>query len=155
MTKARAAFLPLLGLALAVALAGCSAAPLRRQDCERVLQEQAGQWNRGDLRGFVATYWPGEEVTFFGSRGLTRGQKDLLATYERSYPTAAARGQLAFTVIDFQPLGNDHALLLGRYELDRAEPDAGFFSLVLARHQGSVRILHDHTSREQRPEEGQ
>ena len=40
----------------------------------------------------------------------------------------------------------DHALLLGRYDLDREQPDHGFFSLVLARQRGRIVILHDHTS---------
>ncbi|MCA8974231.1 MAG: DUF4440 domain-containing protein [Planctomycetes bacterium] len=132
---------------LAGAMTACHAGPLTRGQCERVLNEQAEQWNRGDLRAFVATYWPGPELTFLGSGGLTRGQQDLLANYERGYPTAAARGVLTFHVLDFQPLGDDHALLLGRYELDRAKPDAGFFSLVLRRHGDTVAILHDHTSR--------
>lgn len=131
------------------ALAGCTA-PLTRANCERVLQEQAAQWNRGDLRAFVATYWPGDELTFLGSAGLTRGQEDLLEKYERGYPTAEARGVLNFEVIDFRALGPDHALLLGRYELERAEPDAGYFSLVLQRSGDTVKILHDHTSRAER-----
>ncbi|MCR9243605.1 MAG: DUF4440 domain-containing protein [bacterium] len=139
-------------LSLLLLLVTACTGPLQRANCERVLDEQAAQWNRGDLRAFVATYWPGEELTFLGSRGLTRGQEDLLANYEAGYPTAEARGRLQFEVIDFQPLGADHALLLGRYELDRKEPDSGFFTLVLRRDGDTVRILHDHTSRAASPE---
>ena len=136
-------------LLLALTLGACAATPpLTRSSCEAVLKEQAAQWNRGDLRAFVDTYWPGDELTFLGSRGLTRGQEDLLENYERGYPTQQARGVLSFEVIDFQPLGEEYALLLGRYEIERAEPDAGFFSLVLRRNGETIRILHDHTSRE-------
>ncbi len=134
-------------LALAACQTSSPRAPLDRSRCETVLQEQAAQWNRGDLRGFVATYIDGDELTFLGSAGLTRGRADLLARYEAGYPTAEARGTLRFTVVDFQPLGNDHALLLGRYELERADPDSGYFSLVLQRDGDAIRILHDHTSR--------
>ena len=131
---------------ISLALTACQAT-LDRTRCETVLQEQAAQWNRGDLRAFVATYWNGDELTFLGGGGLTRGREDLLAKYEADYPTAEARGTLSFDVIDFQPLGRDHALLLGRYELDRKEPDSGYFSLVLRRDGDAIRILHDHTSR--------
>ena len=144
---------PACSIAALAALAACGSAPapLDRARCEAVLQEQAAQWNQGDLRAFVATYWPGDELTFLGSRGLTRGRDDLLAIYQRAYPTAAARGVLSFDVVDFQPLGPDHALLLGRYELAREEPDSGWFTLVLRRDGDTVKILHDHTSRAAAP----
>ncbi|MCH7477126.1 MAG: hypothetical protein IIA14_03375 [SAR324 cluster bacterium] len=38
------------------------------------------------------------------------------------------------------------ALVLGRYELDRAEPASGYFSLLVERTPQGVKITHDHTS---------
>jgi hypothetical protein len=137
----------ILPTAVLVLCAACRSAPLSREQCERVLAEQAEQWNGGDLPAFVATYWDGPELTFLGASGLVRGRNDLLASYQRAYPTAEARGRLSFEVVEFQPLGGDHALLLGRYALARGTPDAGWFSLVLRRTPAGVRILHDHTSR--------
>jgi beta-aspartyl-peptidase (threonine type) len=104
------------------------------------------RWNAGDLPGFVDTYWDGPELTFLGSGGLVRGRQDLLANYRRGYPDAGARGVLSFEVLEFRPLGSDHALLLGRYRLDRDQPAGGVFSLVLARAGGQLAIVHDHTS---------
>lgn len=149
MTRARAPFFPPIACALVLPFAACAAAPIDRAAAEGALREQAAKWNAGDLPGFVATYRDGPELTFLGARGLVRGRQDLLATYERGYPTAAARGRLAFEVLDFRPLGADHALLLGRYAIDRPPPadgDAGFFTLVLERRSDGVAILHDHTS---------
>lgn len=111
-----------------------------------MLGAQVARWNDGDLPGFVETYWDGPELTFFGRSGLTRGRADLLATYRESYPTAEARGVLSFEIVDFRPLGAHHALLLGEYHLERAEPADGVFSLVLARRDGRVVILHDHST---------
>ncbi|GAB4140839.1 MAG: nuclear transport factor 2 family protein [Planctomycetota bacterium] len=145
MLSAMRAFLSV-GLLAACATAPSAAHPITRAEAEAVLREQAAQWNRGDLGAFVETYWDGDELTFLGSGGLTRGRKDLLANYERSYPTAKARGELRFEILDFFPLGTDHALLLGSYDLLRARPDHGWFSLVLARRNGRIAILHDHTS---------
>lgn len=127
-------------------VAACSTAPIGRAEAEAVLTAQAACWNRGDLPGFVASYWDGAELTFLGGSGVTRGRADLLARYQQRYPTAEARGTLRFTVVDLQQLGDAHALLLGRYELERKDPSSGWFSLVLARQQGRVVILHDHTS---------
>jgi hypothetical protein len=139
---------PLLLLSL---LAACQttavpAHPLSRDEVVAVLTAQTERWNAGDLAGFVATYWDGPDLSFLGSRGLTRGRADLLAMYQKSYPTAEARGVLSLDVLDFWPLGGDHALLLGKYHLAGAHPGEGFFSLVLARQHGRVVILHDHTS---------
>lgn len=120
--------------------------PIDRAEAETVLAAQAALWNVGDLPGFVGTYWDGPELTFLGARGLTRGRADLLAQYEKGYPTAEARGRLSFQVLEFRPLGDDHALLLGRFQLQRAEPADGYFSLVLARQDDRVVILHDHST---------
>lgn len=111
-----------------------------------MLSVQAGKWNAGDLPGFVATYWDGPELTFLGATGLTRGRADLLANYQRGYPDAAARGILTFDVLDFRQLGDGHALLLGRFHIERRQPAHGWFSLVLGRRDGQVVILHDHTT---------
>jgi hypothetical protein len=145
---------------LALLLAGCHTAPCGRpitqesvtqepitqEVAEAVLDAQVARWNAGDLRGFVDTYWDGPELTFFGRSGLTRGRADLLANYERGYPTARERGVLSFATVAFAPLGSDHALLLGRYHLEREQPAAGVFSLVLTRQHGRVVILHDHST---------
>jgi hypothetical protein len=133
--------------ALALCAAGCASAPsITRAEVQALLDAQVERWNAGDLTGFVATYWDGPELTFLGSSGLTRGRTDLLANYQRGYPTPAARGVLSFEVLDFQPLGSDHALLLGRYRIQRAEPAAGVFTLVIARQHDGLAILHDHSS---------
>jgi hypothetical protein len=131
---------------LMLAANACQSAPIDRDEAVRVLTAQAAQWNEGDLRAFVATYWDGPELTFFGKSGLTRGRDDLLATYERNYPTAKERGQLSFDIVDFAPLGASHALLLGRYRIEGEVPSRGVFSLVLAQQDGRIVILHDHTT---------
>jgi Domain of unknown function (DUF4440) len=136
--------------ATATAASGAPAA-IRQPEAEAVLAAQVARWNAGDLPGFVSTYWDGPELSFFGRSGLTRGRDDLLATYQRSYPTARERGVLSFATIAFEPLGTDHALLLGRYHIERDPPADGVFSLVLTRQRGQVVILHDHTTEVQRP----
>src|SRR5262245_30797413 len=88
----------LLGCAL---LAACAEATIARDEAKAVLDAQVALWNKGDLRGFVDTYWDGPELSFFGRSGLVRGRSDLLATYERAYPTPEARGVLSFEVVAF------------------------------------------------------
>ncbi len=136
----------LLGACAAGPSPGPSNAPIGRGEATAVLDAQVARWNAGDLAGFVDTYWNGPELTFYGRSGLTRGRADLLAVYQRGYPTAKERGVLSFAIVDVTPLGDDHALLLGSYHIDRARPADGVFSLVLARQDGRIVILHDHTT---------
>ncbi len=137
---------------LSLMLAGCSSlqAPaveaIQREEVIEVLTAQAEQWNAGNLEAFVATYWDGPELTFYGKSGLARGRRDLLATYRRNYPTAKERGHLAFEVVDFRGLHGGNALLLGEYRIDGEVPSHGVFTLVLTRQHGRVVILHDHTT---------
>jgi uncharacterized protein (TIGR02246 family) len=142
MTRARFALATVLLLP-----AGCAGpAPIRADEVGALLGAQADAWNRGDMPGFVAAYWQDERLTFFGGSGLRRGYATVAQSYDRTYPDAAARGRLRFELLEVRPLGDAHALVLGRYALDRAEPASGFFSLVVQRFPGGLRIVHDHTS---------
>ena len=132
--------------AAAALLTSCTATPIDKDESLAVLTAQAEQWNRGDLEAFVATYWDGPELTFYGKSGLARGRSDLLATYRRSYPTAKERGQLSLEIVDFTQLGDGHTLLLGKYRIEGEVPSRGVFSLVLAKQDGRIVILHDHTT---------
>ncbi len=143
---------PLL-VAVAALTAACAAPattrrvqPIDHDDVEILLAAQATAWNAGDLRAFVATYWRDEALTFLGGRGLTRGHERLLADFEKAYPDAETRGRLTFELIEVRPLGFDHALVLGRYRLERAQPDDGTFTLIVARFPEGIRIVHDHSS---------
>lgn len=125
-----------------------------------MLQASAGSWNGGDLNGFLDDYWRSDELTFSGATGVTRGWDDVLARYRESYwAPGTARDSLRFEEMEVTPLGDDHALALGRYVLYRPEDggavaSTGFFSLVLRRVDGRWKIIHDHTSAAP-PDDGQ
>lgn len=141
---------------------------------EAMLDASASSWNAGDLDGFVDDYSDDPDLAFVGSSGVTRGIAEVRAQYESGYwSTGAARDSLRFEDIEVRPLGERHALALGRYVLYRpaqssaADPSeagaaedttvdaaadgetitsTGWFSLVLGLDEGRWRILHDHTS---------
>ena len=112
-----------------------------------LLRAQADAWNRGDLEGYMGGYWESESTTFAGSSGLFRGWQTLLARYRRNYPDRAAMGHLEFSGLEITPLGQDAALLLGRWQLHRqGDQPGGIFTLVVRRFREGWRIIHDHTS---------
>lgn len=138
---------------LAVCLAaGCapSATQLeaRRAEVRHVLAEQAAAWNCGDLDGYMKAYWQSEELTFSSGGETTAGFDRVLEQYRRSFPTPEQMGRLTFDDLRVRLLGEQAALVLGRWRLERSEETlAGNFSLVLERRDGRWRIIHDHTSR--------
>ncbi len=174
-------------LAVAIATTGCTVEPRPIDDAsseaptptlagvEAMLDASAASWNAGDLDGFIDDYTESPDLAFVGSNGVTRGIAEVRAQYESGYwSTGAPLDSLRFEDIEVQPLGERHALALGRYVLYRpagvdlpagstAGPgtaetagdevadgetvtSTGWFSLVLGLDEGRWRILHDHTS---------
>jgi ketosteroid isomerase-like protein len=112
-----------------------------------LLTAQTADWNRGDIDAFMQGYWYSPETTFAGASGISRGWKTVLDHYHKNYPDRATMGHLDFSEIEVTPLGNDAALILGRWHLSRdAGPVGGIFTLVARRFPEGWRIIHDHTS---------
>jgi len=122
-------------------------APKAQAALKELLTKQAADWNRGDIDAFMRGYWKSSETTFAGSSGISRGWQTVLEHYHKGYPDRAAMGHLEFSEIEVTPLGNEAALILGRWHLTRdAGPVGGIFTLVARRFPEGWRIIHDHTS---------
>jgi len=121
-------------------------------EIKAMLQASTGSWNAGDLDGFLDDYWQSEQLTFSGADGVTRGWTGVRDRYAAGYwAPGVIRDSLRFEDLEVVPLGQDHALTLGRYVLYRpGDPTvttgSGYFSLILGRVGGDWKILHDHTS---------
>lgn len=112
-----------------------------------VLTNQQNDWNKGDVRGFMAGYWNSSELTFAGTRGFTRGWEPVLARYEKNYADKAAMGTLDFQELELRSLGPDAALVLGKWHLQRQAGDVGgIFTLIFQKFPEGWRIVHDHTT---------
>jgi L-asparaginase / beta-aspartyl-peptidase len=114
-----------------------------------VLGAQQSAWNRGDIPAFLEGYWNSPDLTFSGPNGIVRGYAGVLERYQKAYPDKASMGQLEFSGLEIRKLGQDSALVLGRWHLNRKMGDAGgVFTLVFERFPAGWRIIHDHTSTE-------
>lgn len=125
------------------------------EDIRTMLNASAGSWNAGDLDGFVDDYTDDPALAFVGSTGVTRGIAEVRARYESGYWAGGGPADsLRFEDLELTPLGDRHALALGRYVLYRpASADVaesvtstGWFSLVLGHDGERWHILHDHSS---------
>jgi uncharacterized protein (TIGR02246 family) len=146
-----AAFLAGLILTTRVSSREDAAETQSEQQIRAVLEEQRAAWNRADVESFMKGYWHSADLTFSGSGGVTRGWEPVLQRYREHYRDAHAMGHLDFTDIEIHALGPDAAFVLGRWHLKRATDElGGVFTLVFQRFPEGWKIVHDHTSADEK-----
>lgn len=112
-----------------------------------VLDAQVEAWNRGDIEGYMAGYWRSGETVFVSGDSLTRGWQTVLARYKKKYDSREKMGTLTFSDLEITSVGDDAAIAVGRWHLQRAKDEPhGRFTLVFRRTRQGWRIVHDHTS---------
>ncbi len=147
----RRAIVILIGLAIgALASAGAAAqAPSANPQAEEiraVLKAQSAAWNAKDIRGFMAYYWPSEELTFQSGGNRIRGWQAMLDRYLKNY-SGDQWGQLEFGDLEIHVLGPEAAYVLGRWKVDgTGKTGQGVFTIILRKLSQGWRIVHDHTS---------
>jgi ketosteroid isomerase-like protein len=112
-----------------------------------VLDAQRADWNRGDIAGYMDGYARSEHTVFVSGDSVTRGWQTVLDRYQKNYHSREKMGRLTFSDLEITPLGNDTAIVLGRWQLQRANDEPhGRFTLILRRTKQGWKIVHDHTS---------
>lgn len=139
----------LTNLAILVALTGpaFSKAADTESQIKGVLNVQLEAWNRGDIPAMVETYAP--DCIFVGKR-MIHGRAEVLAHYQKVYPTRQAMGNLSFSGLAIRLLTSDVAIVTGEWHLQpsgaSAEAKGGVFSLAFRREKDGWKIVLDHTS---------
>ncbi len=112
-----------------------------------VIEAQRDAWNRGDVEGYMDGYERSPDTTFLSGDNLTRGWQTVLDRYKKNYDTREKMGTLSFSDLEVRMLGEESALVTGRWMLKRANDEPhGRFSLIFRRTKVGWRIIHDHTS---------
>lgn len=116
-------------------------------EVERLLTEQAADWNRGDIDAFMEGYWKSDELVFIGSRGPTFGWQKTLENYKKGYPDLSAMGKLSFDLISVTQLSKKVVSVVGKFTLEREhDQPTGHFLLLVKKIKGSWKVIADHTS---------
>ena len=115
---------------------------------ERLLEESAGAWNRGELAGFMDDYVESANTTYIGSTGLLSGYESIRARYAPLFEPGAARDSLRFEDVRVRRLAAVEAIATARWILHRGDTitGSGPFTLVLRHTSGGWKIIHDHSS---------
>lgn len=116
---------------------------------KKLMTTQSEAWNRGDIDGFMTTYWKSEKLQFIGSKGATYGWQNTLDRYKKSYPSKEAMGFLTFDIINLDKRSRKVISVVGKWHLKRGADLGdleGHFLLILKKIKGEWLIVADHSS---------
>jgi len=141
----------LLLLALTIHCMGMANAQSHFKSDSSIISEklfiQRDCWNNGDLECFMETYWKSDSLKFIGKDGITYGWDATISRYKQKYPDKSHMGVLSFDVLEFEYLGRETIMLVGKWGLKRAMGDVGgHFTLIWRKMEGEWVIITDHTS---------
>ena len=118
-----------------------------KDSISKLMNKQQTAWNDGNLGEFMAPYLNNENLMFVGKSGLNKGWKTTFDNYKRAYPTSEKMGTLLFENKEFESLGNEHFLVIGKWNLFRTSDTLrGYYSLVWKKDQEGWKIIADHSS---------
>lgn len=128
----------------------CSLSAMAQTDeaaIRNILTTQTGAWNRGDLKGFMQTYWHNDSLLFIGKNGVQYGWQNALNNYQKSYPDTAAMGKLSFDILAVKPLSPQYYYVVGKWRLHRSIGNlSGHFDILLRKINDQWYIVADHSS---------
>ncbi|OFY87234.1 MAG: DUF4440 domain-containing protein [Bacteroidetes bacterium RIFCSPLOWO2_12_FULL_35_15] len=118
-----------------------------RSTIEKIMHEQEAAWNKGDIDGFMLSYWNNDSLKFIGKNGIQYGWKNTLDNYKKSYPDKATMGELVFSIISVEQLSENSCYVIGKWNLKREKGDiGGYYTLLWKRINDKWVIVTDHTS---------
>lgn len=117
-----------------------------------VLLAQTAAWNDGDLDAFMNGYFKSDDLRFISGTSVSKGWSQTLDQLRERYGAGGDLGRLSFDGLDVEMIGDDIAIVSGRYSLARAGgADFGALTLVMKRFDGLWRIVHEHSTADAQP----
>ena len=118
-----------------------------KQAILNLLEQQRGDWNKGDLEAFMHGYWKSDSLLFVGESGPTYGWQKTLDNYKKGYPDKAAMGFLTFGIKKVELITKDRAFVLGSWNVKSDKEELkGYFTLLLRKIEGVWKVVVDHSS---------
>jgi uncharacterized protein (TIGR02246 family) len=125
-----------------------------RNEIEAAIRDVFGAgcaaWNRGDLDGYLASYWASDKTIWISNGSLRRGRNAIEAAYRSRFQNPQQVGKLTVTDLEIDVLTTRDAIAFGRWMLlaDDGESSTGFFTVQLKKIEGKWLFVSDHSSSE-------
>jgi len=151
MDKQRKIYWLAAGFVLVFFILGCSFLNEKAQEkniaeIEAIMEQQERDWSAGDMEGYMQDYWQSDSLRFMGRQGITYRWQQQLKNYQKGYPNPEAMGKLTFENFSFDPMGDEHMLVVGKWTLKRTKDTlSGYYSLIWKKIDGHWKIIFDHT----------
>lgn len=112
-----------------------------------ILFEQQDCWNNGDIDCFMESYWNNDSLMFVSGERVSYGWQKVSDNYKSKYYSKELMGTLTFDIHKTEQLALDVILVIGSWDLKRADVNfGGKFSLLWRKIDGEWKIVIDHTS---------
>lgn len=117
------------------------------QAIKKILNEQAQEWNNGNIEKFMSGYWNNDSLVFIGKNGPVYGFTNALNNYKKGYPDTATMGKLHFEIVSIKKLSTNYYFVIGKWFLTRSMGNAkGAYTLLFKKMNGEWKIIVDHSS---------
>jgi beta-aspartyl-peptidase (threonine type) len=119
-----------------------------RKSIQKLLDDQAEAWNKGDLKEFMKGYWNSPDLSFYSGRDKKKGWQETHDRYHERYKKDGREmGKLTFSELAFDTLAPETVMVRGRWKLVLSKENLdGLFTLIVQKKPEGWRIVHDHTS---------
>ena len=113
----------------------------------KVFEEGCTACNRGDLDGYLATYWDSEKTLWISGGSLARGRGAIVAAYKTRFSKPETMGKLTLPELEIDGLTAADAFAFGRWILIvDGKQGNGFFTVLLRKIEGAWLMVSDHSS---------
>jgi hypothetical protein len=110
-----------------------------------ILEKQEKDWNQGNLKGFISAYWNSDSLMSVSVKGIQYGWDRMDRNLRRSFPDSAAMGHLDYDVVHIEFIGDNDALVTGKWlRKNEKKFRGGYFSILLRKLQGKWQIVAEH-----------
>jgi hypothetical protein len=110
-----------------------------------ILEKQESDWNKGNLNGFISAYWDSDTLRSVTVRGIQYGKDRLQRYLANNFPDSASMGHLNYDVVHIELIGENDALLTGKWlRKNDKKFRGGYFTILIRKLNSKWLIVAEH-----------